>query len=112
MVISCCHYFTRLTRMTQPALPPYKTKPRVPGADPRHPLLRAELRKLYDEYFQAVKKNLDIDNACEKLQDEVRYVLCCTGSKACHTSSLTEAASSTLEPSFRPQAFGVTCDLV
>eukprot|EP00200_Dunaliella_tertiolecta_P003457 CAMPEP_0202339624 /NCGR_PEP_ID=MMETSP1126-20121109/1407_1 /ASSEMBLY_ACC=CAM_ASM_000457 /TAXON_ID=3047 /ORGANISM="Dunaliella tertiolecta, Strain CCMP1320" /LENGTH=305 /DNA_ID=CAMNT_0048930203 /DNA_START=757 /DNA_END=1674 /DNA_ORIENTATION=+ len=31
----------------------------------------AELRKLYDEYFQAVKKNLDIDNACEKLQDEV-----------------------------------------
>ncbi|KAF5842863.1 breast carcinoma amplified sequence 2-domain-containing protein [Dunaliella salina] len=31
----------------------------------------AELRKLYDEYFQSVKKNLDIDNACERLQDEV-----------------------------------------
>ena len=40
----------------------------------------AELRKLNDEYFEAVKKNLDIDNACEKLQDEVR--------PACHLTRL------------------------
>lgn len=32
----------------------------------------AELRKLYDEYFEAVRKNLDIENACDSLQDEVR----------------------------------------
>lgn len=34
----------------------------------------AELRKLYEEYFQAIKKNVDIDNACEKLQEEVSLV--------------------------------------
>lgn len=31
----------------------------------------AELRKLYEEYFESVQKNLEVDNACEQLHDEV-----------------------------------------